>query len=247
MIKSISIILPLFNEAQRLSKTFKEINKFSKKKTIKTKEFIFVDDGSKDNSAQMIKSFIKNKKTSRYLKFKLIQLNKNSGKGAAIKKGVKQSKGKWILTSDIDFSVPLSEIERWIKKNFLFKSNHVYFGSRTHENSNVRSKFYRKIIGNFLRFLISSFLGIKIKDTQCGFKLYKSSVAKKIFPKIKFNGYEHDIELVLLLKKYKHKITELPVTWNHVALSKVNLIFDPIKILFKVILMKIRYFKLIII
>ena len=117
----------------------------------------------------------------------------------------------------------------------------VYFGSRSHKNSNVKSKFYRKIIGNLLRYLIFIFLKIKIRDTQCGFKLYKSAVAKKIFSRLKFFGYEHDIEIILLLKKFKIYIAELPVTWKHVKLSKVNIILDPIKIFFKVFLIKIKY------
>ena len=189
MIKSISIVLPLFNEEQRLKSTFREIIKFSKKNKIKFKEFIFIDDGSFDNSAEMIKEFIKDKKK---LNLKLIQLNKNSGKGAAIKIGVINSKKSWILTSDIDFSVSLAELEKWLKKNFIKSSKLVYFGSRSHKDSKVKSKFYRKIAGSFLRYLISSILGIKIRDTQCGFKLYKASIAKKIFSKVRFYGYEHD-------------------------------------------------------
>ena len=106
-------MLPLFNEEQRLKSTFREIIKFSKKNKIKFKEFIFIDDGSFDNSAEMIKDFIKDKKK---LNLKLIQLNKNSGKGAAIKIGVINSKKSWILTSDIDFSVSLAELEKWLKK-----------------------------------------------------------------------------------------------------------------------------------
>ena len=91
MITSISIILPLFNEAKRL-KTFSEIDKFSKKKTIKFKEFIFIDDGSSDQSYSMIKNFIEKKKKSKYFELKLYKLNKNLGKGAAIQLGVKKSK-----------------------------------------------------------------------------------------------------------------------------------------------------------
>ena len=240
MIRSISIILPLYNEAQRLSKTFYEIKKFSEKKTIKNVELIFVDDGSKDKSAKIIKKFIKENKKMKF-RFKYYCLSKNSGKGAALKMGVKKSTNDWILTSDIDFSVSLFELNRWLKKNFINKNNTIYFGSRSHHQSNVDSKFYRKIIGNLLRFLISSFLSIKIRDTQCGFKLYKSSIAKRIFSKIKFVGYEHDIEIVLIIKKLKKKIVELPVTWKHVSMSKVNIFIDPIKIFFKVLLIKIKY------
>ena len=241
MITSISIILPLFNEAKRLKKTFSEIDKFSKKKTIKFKEFIFIDDGSLDQSYSMIKNFIQKKNKSKYFEFKLYKLNNNLGKVAAIQLGVKKSKKKWILTSDIDFSVSLNEIDKWIKKNYINNDISVYFGSRSHKNSNVKSKFYRKIIGNLLRYLIFIFLKIKIRDTQCGFKLYKSAVAKKIFSRLKFFGYEHDIEIILLLKKFKIYIAELPVTWKHVKLSKVNIILDPIKIFFKVFLIKIKY------
>ena len=241
MITSISIILPLFNEAKRLKKTFSEIDKFSKKKTIKFKEFIFIDDGSLDQSYSMIKNFIEKKKKSKYFELKLYKLDKNLGKGAAIQLGVKKSKKNWILTSDIDFSVPLNEIDKWIKKNYINDRISVYFGSRSHKNSKVNSKFYRKIIGNLLRYLIFVVLKIKIRDTQCGFKLYKSSVAKRIFNRIKFLGYEHDIEIILLLKKFKIYIAELPVTWKHVKLSKVNIILDPIKIFFKVFLIKIKY------
>ena len=205
MIDSLSIILPLYNEEQRLGKTFREINKFSKKNKIKFKEFIFVDDGSSDNSYKIVKHFIKNNKL-KYSKLRLIKLIKNSGKGAALKRGVAVSRGKWILTSDIDFSVSLFEIEKWKNKNYLDNSNTVYFGSRSHYNSHVRSKFYRIIVGNFLRFLISIILGIKIRDTQCGYKLYKKSIAKKLFSKIKFLGYEHDIEIVILLKKKIYKL-----------------------------------------
>ena len=92
-----------------------------------------------------------------------------------------------------------------------------------------------------MRVLISLILGIRIKDTQCGFKLYKKKIAKKIFSQIKFLGYEHDIEIVLLLKKIKVKAIELPVTWKHEKLSKVNVISDSLKMFLKLFIMRIKY------
>ena len=240
MINSLSIILPFYNEEKRLGRTFREIIKFSKKNKIKFKEFLFVDDGSFDNSYEIVKNFIRKNKL-RYSKLRLIKLKKNLGKGGAIKNGVKASKGKWILTSDIDFSVSLFEIEKWQKRNYLQQNKQVYFGSRSHSESNVKSKFYRKIIGNFLRFLISIILRINISDTQCGFKLYKKATAKQLFSRIKFLGYEHDIEIVILLKKKKIHVTELPVTWSHVPQSKVNIIIDSCKIFIKIFFMKLKY------
>ena len=92
-----------------------------------------------------------------------------------------------------------------------------------------------------MRVLISFILGIKISDTQCGYKLYKKNIAKNLFSKLKFLGYEHDIEIVLLLKKQNIKIKELPVSWKHVDHSKVNIIQDSIKTFIKLFYIKLKY------
>ncbi len=84
-------------------------------------------------------------------------------------------------------------------------------------------------------------MGINIKDTQCGFKLYRNSIAKKIFSQLRFLNYEHDIEIVLILKNKKIKVIELPIIWNHVPNSKVNILIDSLKIFIKILLIKIRY------
>ena len=103
MIKSISIILPVFNEEKRIKENLIKIKKFNLTNFIKIKEFILVNDGSTDSTKNIIDNFIKkNKKTIKNLKF--INHKKNLGKGAALKTGIKKAKNQWILTSDIDFS-----------------------------------------------------------------------------------------------------------------------------------------------
>ena len=232
MINSISIILPIFNEERRIKENLIKIKKFNLAKFIKIKEFILVNDGSTDNTKNIIDNFIKkNKKTIKNLKF--INHKKNLGKGAALKTGIKKAKNQWILTSDIDFSVSLFELKNWIEKFIQFKKKDeiVFFGSRAHNKSIVNSKFHRKIIGYFLSKIIFFFLNIKIKDTQCGFKLYEKKIAKKLFSLMISKGFEHYIELVLILKKINIKIVELPVTWTHKEFSKVKIFADSIKIL----------------
>ena len=96
-------------------------------------DFIFVDDGSIDNSVKILKKNLKYLKKKNII-FKIISLKKNNGKGNAIKKGVKLSKYEWILTIDTDISVSLSQINEWIKKNYLSKEYAIYFGSRNLEN-----------------------------------------------------------------------------------------------------------------
>ena len=240
MIKSLSIIFPVFNEELRLKSSFNHIISFLKNKKKFKIEIIFVDDGSKDDSFNIINKFItkfRNKKTI----FKLVKLKKNLGKGAALKLGVKNASYDWILTSDIDMSVSLFQINSWIKNNQIKKKHLVYFGSRAHVKSKVKKKIIRNILGNIMRFLISVILDIKIKDTQCGYKLYKKDIAKLIFSKLKSYGFDYDLELVLFLKSKKIKITELPVKWVHKDNSSLNIFWDPLKMFFGIFKIKLRF------
>ena len=100
---------------------------------------------------------------------------KNQGKGSALKIGVKQASYDWVLTTDIDMSVPLFQINNWINKKFIQKKYHAFIGSRSHLKSIVEKKFYRQVLGNIMSFLIFIILNIKIRDTQCGFKLYNKN------------------------------------------------------------------------
>ena len=85
------------------------------------------------------------------------------------------------------------------------------------------------------------FLGINLKDTQCGFKLYKKDIAKKIFSSLQSKKFEHDLEIVLLAKKNNYSIIELPVEWIHKPGSKLHIIFDPIKMFFGIIKIWLKY------
>jgi len=241
MINSLSIILPLYNEEKRLIVCLEKVDKFLKNKEIKDLEIIFVNDGSTDNSKEMIQSYIKQNIDQKYKNLILINAKHNFGKGSALKEGVKKATKQWILTSDIDFSVPIDEIINWIQKGYLNKKTNVFFGSRSHSDSIVNSKFYRKVVGSFLRIIISYLLDINIKDTQCGYKLYEKKIAQYIFSNMHSNGFEHDIEIILILKKKGIFIEELPVNWTHVSLSKVNIFSDSFKVLKSVFFLKNKY------
>ena len=244
MIKSLSIIFPVFNEELRLKLGFNHILSFLKEKKIFKIEIIFVDDGSKDNSYCLINQFIKNfknSKTNNKINFQVIKSKKNLGKGSALKLGVKKAKYDWILTTDIDMSVSLFQICNWIKKRYINKKYFVYFGSRKHEKSIVEANFIRQILGGVMNLLTNIILNIKIKDTQCGYKLYKKTIAKLVFSKLKSQGYVHDMEIILLLKLRNIEIKELPVKWTHKKYSKLNVFWDPIKMFIGILIIKFRY------
>ena len=241
MIKTLSVILPLYNEEKRLKHLFIKINKFKYLNKNKL-EFIFVDDGSNDNSYLLIKNFInKNKKR---IDLKLVSYKNNKGKGFALKKGVSKAKHDWIVTVDIDLSVELEQIKIWQKKKLISKKLKVYFGSRLLDESKVKAKKDRKFIGFIFNIVLRKILNsnlLNIKDTQCGFKLYEKNIAKKIFKRLTENGYIHDVEVLILLQKSKILVKEMPVEWKHKHGSKINLITDSIAMLKNLLILKKKY------
>ena len=242
MIKSLSIIFPVFNEELRLKSSFNHIISFLKKKKKFKVEIIFADDGSQDNSYNLINKFIKSLKPNKKIEIKVVKLKINLGKGGALKLGVKYAKHNWILTTDIDMSVSLFQFIDWANKKLINEKYFVYFGSRRHEKSIVKKKVYRNMLGNIMRLLVFTILNIKIKDTQCGFKLYKKQVAKLIFSKLSRFGFDHDLEIVLLLKSKHIRIKELPVKWVHKNNSSLNILWEPIKMFLGIFLLKFRNF-----
>jgi len=241
MINVLSIIFPLFNEENRLPKLFNEIKKFSIKSKL-TIEFIFVNDGSIDNSLILIKKF--KKENIKKINIKIVNYKKNRGKGYALKQGVLIANKNWILTMDVDLSVSFKQIDSWIKKGFIKNGSNIFFGSRLLAKSNIKAKKYRVFTGDIFNMLMRLIINdkfLKIKDTQCGFKLYKKDLAKIIFKKIKENGYIHDVEVLILIRKKKFKVCELPVNWTHKNGSKINIIQDSIKMLIHLFRLKLRY------
>ena len=230
MIKSISIIYPVFNEEKRLRKTFLDIMKFEQSNKFLKKEYIFVNDGSSDQTLSVLNKRFKNNK-----KVRVISYDKNMGKGYALKKGVLAAKNDWVLTTDADCSVSNFQLIKWIQKKYLNHNDLIYFGSRNHRLSIVKKKKIRKIVGMVFKFSIRFFFQIKISDTQCGFKLYKLNIARKIFRKILINDYMHDIEICIIAKKLKLRIKDLPVKWTHVDQSKINFVSDFFKVAFSLI------------
>ena len=242
MIKSLSIIFPLYNESKRLKYCFQNINKFNTNSKIKNLEYIFVDDGSLDESYNLILDFIKKeKKKNKKIKYKAIKFKKNKGKGAALICGIKNASKDWMVTIDTDISVSLIEINNWIKYKYLKIDKQIYFGSRNLKDSIIKFEYHRKLIGFFFMLICKFLLKIKLHDTQCGFKLYKKKIGKMLFKNLTEKKFAHDIEIVLLATKKKIEIIELPVEWKHKDDSKIHLIKDSLSIFWSIYKMKKKF------
>jgi len=240
-IKELSIIFPIYNEEARLKENlFNIIKMFKFFKSINI-EVILVNDGSTDNSHIIIQNFIKLIKKNDSKKISYIYYKNNRGKGFALKKAIIATKKKWILTCDIDFSTNPLEVIKWDKLNYISSEKFCYFGSRKLKKSVIKYKFYRKFLGYIFNFIVHIMFDLRIEDTQCGFKLYNRIYSKKIFNKLYEYGYAHDVEIAVLLKKKSVKIKELPIKWIHKNKSKVNILYDGLNMLIKLLFIKLRH------
>ena len=237
---SLSIVIPLYNEEKRIQKNLIKLEKFIKQNKKKI-EIIFVSDGSTDLTNKIISLFIK--KNKKIIQSSLIKYSKNIGKGYAIKKGILSSKKNWILICDADMSVNPNQFNTWFKNKKITNKNKAYFGSRRHRQSIVETSATRKILGLFFIIFIRLLLNIKLKDSQCGFKVFHKSYALKIFKKISSYRFAFDVELIILLKKFKIGIIELPLKWVHQSGSKLNILNDIPKMIYDLIIIKIKNIK----
>ena len=206
---NLSIILPVFNEEVRLKTTISILEKFLKLSKKNKIELIFVSDGSKDKTNDIISNFIDSKRHN----ITLIKYKNNIGKGYAVKKGILRAKNQWILLCDADLSVHPNQFNKWFFSKMINSNKCAYYGSREHIDSKVKASLTRLILGFFFRRLIKFLFKINLSDTQCGFKVFHQSYAKKIFKKMRSYRFSFDVELTVLLKKNKIKAIELPLKW----------------------------------
>lgn len=210
----ISIIIPAYNEEKRLPEALNRALIYLKKRKLKN-EIIIVADKSKDNTLGIVKNYSKKYKNIRY-----IYNPKKQGKGYAIKRGVLSSKGNLVLFADADTSTPITELDKFIPE---IKNCDIVIGSREHKDSIVREKLIsRVILGNLGNILLRLLLIRKIKDTQCGFKLFKGNIARKLFSLSRIKGFGFDFEIIFLAQKNGYKIKEMPVNWTYCAGTKVT-------------------------
>jgi len=219
----ISIVIPAYNEEKRIGKTLERVYEYFKKKKTEF-EIIVVDDGSNDRTVEIVEKFSSDKKEIRILKHE-----KNMGKGKAVKTGILDAKGNLILFTDADLSTPIEEFEKL--KKAIENGYDIAIGSRGLKDSKIviPQPFYRRIIGRIFPLLVKLIVIKDFKDTQCGFKLFKKEVAKKIFSQLKTEGFAFDVEVLARGKKENFKIAEVGVLWYNSPESKVSILKSPFK------------------
>jgi len=229
----LSIIVPIYNESNRLSNIY-DIANYLKKLKIKS-ELIVVDDGSSDRTLEMLNDI------SKKLKFRIISYGKNRGKGFAIKTGMLSASGKYRLFTDIDLSVPIEEIERFIESA---QKNSVVIGSRRKTGSKIlkHQPKLRELMGLFFTWLSQKVLRLNVSDFTCGLKCFEKDAAKNIFKRVKINRWGFDAEIIFISHKLGYKILEAPVMWSHDPNTKVKFPQDIFRSLTDLVLIRFNNF-----
>ncbi len=228
----LSLIIPAFNEEERLPRTLDDYLRYLSKQNYAF-EVIVVDDGSTDSTVHFLQREYSDIIT-------ILVQPQNKGKGAAVRLGVQESHGDLVIFADADGSTPIGEIEKLLDS--INQGADVAIGSRTTAVLvGKKQPFYRILMGMFFNYLVRALMRANINDTQCGFKLLKGNIAREIFSKMKLNGFSFDVELLYLLSKAGYKIVEVPVVWINDARSKVNVFTDPIKMFFDLLRIKFMH------
>lgn len=205
---SLSVVIPAYNEEKRILRALTRIDKYLSKNLIKF-EIIVVSDGSIDNTAEIVTDFAKHHRNVR-----LIELHENQGKGAAVKKGVLAAGKDWILVTDTDLSTPIEELPQLVSRSGKYQ---IIYGSRYLDKNKllVKQPLLRQVIGRFGNFIIRIFFGLKMVDTQCGFKLFDGKIVKKLFRNAQIDRWGWDIEILVIGNLLGLSIVEVPVSWRH--------------------------------
>jgi dolichyl-phosphate beta-glucosyltransferase len=230
--RSLSVVIPAYNEAVRLSPTILAIHQFLVDRNYDG-EILVVDDGSRDGTRQEIEKFQRSLPMLRILGY-----DKNRGKGFAVRTGMLAATREAILFSDADLSTPIREIDRlwpWFDSGY-----DVVIASRSKESSHVAAHqaFYRENMGRVFNALVSILAIRGIRDTQCGFKLFRKETARRLFSELRTNGFAFDVEILVRARDQRKKIAEVGVHWMNSPDSRVHPLKDSARMLLELLRMR---------
>ncbi|MDH3627197.1 MAG: glycosyltransferase family 2 protein [Acidobacteriota bacterium] len=228
----LSVVIPAYNEAARIAPTLGSIRQYLKQRRLSA-EIVVVDDGSTDDTAEIARNEL-------HGDGRVLRLPENRGKGRAVREGVLQSNGRWVLISDADLSTPIEEHETLAAEARNYDVDMV-IGSRAIEGSDVQKHqaWPREAMGKTFNGIVRGTMGLPYRDTQCGFKLFDRDRLLPVFRMLAINGFAWDVELLFVSRRLGLQVREVGVTWRNDPSSRVGVVRDPILMLID--LMRIRW------
>ena len=212
----ISIVIPAYNEAERLPASLDRIAAYLQAQEIEA-EVIVVDDGSSDGTADLVRA-----RMAGWPRLRLASAGRNQGKGAAVRLGMLEATGDYRLFTDADLSVPIDDLEKLLLP--LRKCYGVAIASRGLRASDVqlRQPWPREMMGKLFNKLVRIVVLRGIRDTQCGFKAFTAEAALKVFAPLQTSGFGFDVEVLVRARAAGFKIAEVPTRWINSPQTKVR-------------------------
>lgn len=224
-----SIVIPAYNESARVGATLEKVLAHVAERGWDA-EIIAVDDGSRDNTAEIISDYaLKNPR------LRLLRNPGNKGKGYSIRNGMLHAQGEVVLFSDADLSSPIEEADKLFTA--IADGADIAIGSRwlRSDLQTQRQPLHRQLFGRVFNLMLRVTLGLTFKDTQCGFKAFTRRAASTIFPLQRIERWGFDPELLFLAKMSGFKVAEVPVEWAHREGTRINPLRDGSRMFFEML------------
>jgi len=224
----ISIVVPAYNEAQRLPHSLRLLREYFGSRSSRSYEVLVVVEHSTDGTLELAREA-----ASEQANFHVIDNPVQRGKGCAVRSGMVKARGAIVFFMDADLSVPLEEIDRFLAHFEAHPEDAVLLGSRQHPGSRVerRQGLFRQSMGKTFNRILRALSLLPFRDTQCGFKAFRREAAREIFSLQTIDGFAFDVEVLLLAQALGFRIRELPVRWLNSPESKVHIVTDSLRML----------------
>jgi len=231
-----SIVIPAYNESRRIAGTLDRVLAYVAHQNWDA-EIIVVNDGSKDDTPKIIREYER-----KHSCLRVIDNPGNRGKGYSVRNGVLAAQGQLILFTDADLSAPIEEAGKLFQA--ISAGADVAIGSRwlRSDLQTERQPWARQLFGRVFNIIQRVVLGLKFKDTQCGFKAFTRAVAQDVFPRQRIERWAFDPEVIFLAQKFGYKVVEVPVAWAHNDKSTIHPLRDGTRMFLEVL--KIRWIDL---
>ena len=226
-----SLIIPAYNEAERISATLEHVQDYLESQAYSS-EIIVVDDGSSDNTAQVVEEG--------FPEVQVIRYEPNQGKGCAVRTGMLAAVGEYRVFYDADASTPIEELEKlWPK---FEEGADVVIGSRSLPDSYIEipQPWYRAKMGKIFSLMVQCCGLWGIPDSQCGFKGFTQHAVQVIFPRQTIDHFSFDVELLFIARKHKLRVEQVPVRWINCPLTRVNALTDSSRMFYELLLIRFR-------
>lgn len=215
---ALSIVIPAYNEESRTGKTIEAICRYLSQRAYAA-EIIVVDDGSTDKTAEKAREALRGRPDSL-----ILTRRENFGKGYSVREGILRTRGAAVLFTDADLSTPIEELEKfwpWLEQGY-----DIVIGSRALPESDIRARQsrLRETMGKMFNLFVRLLVLRGVKDTQCGFKLFRRGAALAVFDGLQTKGFSFDVEALAEARRLGFRVRQVPIVWRNAPHSKVKII-----------------------